>query len=70
MVRLTTIYQQTPGLLEHSLRVFYFCQAVVSYLPENLLTRQQERDILTAAMYHDIGKSQWHHDWFRAQTRD
>ena len=66
MVRLTTIYQQTPGLLEHSLRVFYFCQAVVSYLPENLLTRQQERDILTAAMYHDIGKSQWHHDWFTA----
>ncbi len=49
MVRLTTIYQQTPGLLEHSMRVFFFCQAVISYLPENLLTRQQERDILTAA---------------------
>lgn len=66
MVRLTTIYQQTPGLLEHSLRVFYFSQAVIGYLPENLLTRQQERDILTAAMYHDVGKSQWHHDWFSA----
>jgi len=46
--------------------VFYFSQAVIGYLPENLLTRQQERDILTAAMYHDIGKSQWHHDWFSA----
>lgn len=63
-MRLTTIFQQTPGLLEHSLRTFFFCRQVIDYLPESLLTRQQERDLLTAALYHDIGKSTWLNEWF------
>lgn len=65
-MQLIKIYQRTPGLLEHSLRVLYFCQQVIEYMPESLLTRQQERDMLAAAMYHDVGKSTWHTSWFTA----
>lgn len=63
-MRLNDLYVKTPGLLDHSLRVFFFTRQVIDYLPGNLITREQAEDLLQAALYHDIGKSTWQNDWF------
>ena len=63
-MKLTNIYAETPGLLEHSLRVFFFVRQVIDYLPDGLILRKQAEDILFAALLHDIGKATWSDQWF------
>lgn len=50
-------------VLEHSLHVFLTMRNLLSALPEGTLSRQQERDLLAAALLHDIGKAMWPQDW-------
>lgn len=61
-MKLSEVFVATPGLLEHSFAVFDLLQQVIDYLPD--VTADQERDLLTAALYHDLGKSTWSTDWF------
>jgi len=63
-LNITNALIRTPGLLEHSLRTFYFTRAVIDSMPDVLISRQQAEDLLQAAMYHDLGKSTWRNEWF------
>jgi len=48
----------------HSLRVYQLTQNLLNFLPNNLFTPEQEKDLLSAAAVHDIGKSTWEPTWF------
>lgn len=61
--RVTNIFQ-TRELLEHSLFVYILAQQVLRALPEHYLTREEERNLSTAALLHDIGKSGWQDTWY------
>lgn len=50
-------------VLAHSLHVFLTVYQVLAALPEGTLSRRQERDLLAAALLHDIGKAMWPRDW-------
>ena len=50
---------QLEFILPHSLHAFFTAYHVVSELPAGMLSRQEERDLLLAALLHDIGKSLW-----------
>ncbi|MGB9792589.1 MAG: HD-GYP domain-containing protein [Thermacetogeniaceae bacterium] len=54
---------RNPHVLGHSLHVFFTAYSLLAALPEGVLTRQQERDLLAAALLHDIGKAVWPQDW-------
>lgn len=58
------IAKQLESILSHSLHVFLMAYKVVSELPTSMLSRQEERDLLVAALLHDIGKSTWPEHWF------
>ncbi len=53
-----------PNLLAHSIRVFLVARAVIEEMPGNIMSRKNSMDILVAALFHDIGKSTWKHEWF------
>ena len=57
------IAKRLETVLSHSLYVFCMVYQVVSELPPGMLSRQEERDLLMAALLHDIGKSQWPDNW-------
>lgn len=50
-------------LNEHSLHVFFKMYELLPRMPQGSLSRQQERDLLVAALLHDIGKSNWLEEW-------
>jgi putative nucleotidyltransferase with HDIG domain len=54
---------QLEFILPHSLHAFFTAYHVVSELPAGMLSRQEERDLLLAALLHDIGKSLWPDNW-------
>lgn len=43
---------------------------VLKQLPDDYLTKEQERNLLAASLLHDIGKSMWPEDWFTAPRKD
>ncbi len=57
------IAKKLEYILPHSLHVFCVAYQVVSELPPGMLSQQEERDLLMAALLHDIGKSQWPDSW-------
>lgn len=63
-MKFDNMFQQVPGLLEHSLRVVFYTRHIIDYLPDGLITRIQAEDLLTAALLHDVGKSTWPIAWF------
>lgn len=44
--------------------------AVLNKLPENYFNKEEERNLLVAALLHDIGKGLWPHDWFVLPRRE
>lgn len=59
-----------PEIQGHSIRVFLFVFHALKQLPEDYLTKDQERNLLVAALFHDIGKSLWPSDWLTAPRKD
>ncbi len=57
------IAKKLEYILPHSLHVFCVAYQVVSELPPGMLSQQEERDLLMAALLHDIGKSLWPDNW-------
>ena len=57
------IAKKLEYILPHSLHVFCVAYQVVSELPPGMLSQQEERDLLLAALLHDIGKSLWPDGW-------
>lgn len=53
-----------PALLTHSLKVFLMVGRIIGTLPDDALTGQEVKNLLTAAILHDVGKSNWKKDWF------
>ncbi|CFX47715.1 HD domain [Syntrophomonas zehnderi OL-4] len=53
-----------PDLLPHSIKVFLTVGKIIDALPDKALTGKEVRDVLTAALLHDVGKSSWKKDWF------
>ncbi|MGI6405516.1 MAG: HD-GYP domain-containing protein [Syntrophaceticus sp.] len=51
-------------VLPHSINVFLVVYQVLSSATNIRLSRQEERDLLVAALLHDIGKSSWPEYWF------
>jgi putative nucleotidyltransferase with HDIG domain len=51
-------------VLPHSINVFLVVYRVLSNATNIRLSRQEERDLLVAALLHDIGKSTWPEHWF------
>ncbi len=60
------IFAGTPGLLEHSFNVAFFVRQIIDAMPDGLVSTTQAQDLIFAAMYHDVGKSTWHGEWFTA----
>lgn len=50
-------------VLARSLNVFLTVYQVLAVLAEGTISRRQERDLLAAALLHDIGKAMWPQDW-------
>ncbi|WP_227766337.1 HD-GYP domain-containing protein [Zhaonella formicivorans] len=50
-------------LWQHSFDVYYLCTKIISLLPEEFL-EHETYELLTAAFFHDIGKSYWPREWF------
>ena len=48
------------------MKVFLLAYHLLDKLPENYFTREQERNILVAALFHDIGKGTWPQEWLTA----
>lgn len=44
--------------------MFLLTYTVLNNLPEDYLEKQEERNLLVAALLHDIGKGLWPYDWF------
>lgn len=57
------IAKSVESLMPHTVNVFLTTYYVLSELPSDMLSRQEERDLLLAALLHDIGKSLWPDDW-------
>lgn len=61
---LIKLFTETPGLFMHAVNVFMMVEKVIKCLPTGTITDEDAEDLLTAALYHDIGKSKWQHEWF------
>lgn len=61
---ISRIFGSNPDLLAHLIKVFLTVGKIVDVLPDNALTSCEVKDLLTAALLHDIGKSTWEKDWF------
>lgn len=68
--QITQVLSKYPELHQHSLRVFLLTYTVLNNLPEDYLDKQKERNLLVAALLHDIGKGLWPHDWFVLPRRE
>ena len=68
--QITQVLSKYPELHQHSLRVFLLTYTVLNNLPADYLDKQKERNLLVAALLHDIGKGLWPHDWFVLPRRE
>lgn len=68
--QIAQVLSKYPELHQHSLRVLLLTYTVLNNLPEDYLNRQKERNLLVAALFHDIGKGLWPHDWFVLPRRE
>jgi HD-GYP domain-containing protein (c-di-GMP phosphodiesterase class II) len=59
-IEIADLLSSNRDLLSHSLRVFDMVRLV---LPNLDFSREQERDVLCAALFHDIGKGFWLPNW-------
>lgn len=62
--------EKYPEVHRHSLRVFFLCYGVLSHLPEDYLSPQEQRDVMVGALLHDIGKSLWPREWLTLPIRE
>ena len=54
----------SPYILPKALRVMYLMRVLIDHMPKDALSQEQVKDLLMAAVYHDIGKSTWRDDWY------
>lgn len=61
---ISRMLSSNPDLLSHSIKVFLTAGKIVDALPDKALTGREVKDVLTAALLHDVGKSSWKKEWF------
>jgi putative nucleotidyltransferase with HDIG domain len=64
MYNYKSIAKRVESILPHAINVFLTTYYVLSELPEGMLSRQEERDTLVAALLHDMGKANWPENWY------
>lgn len=52
------------------MKVFLLAYHLLDKLPDDYFTREQEKNILVAALFHDIGKGMWPQEWLTAPRRE
>lgn len=68
--QITQAITKYPEVHQHSLKVFLLTYAVLNNLPKSYLDKERERNLLVAALLHDIGKGLWPNDWFTLPRRE